>query len=231
MNIKIYEDDINMANRIYEKVDVYFKKILYNYQINKIYSNYLIDYQHNKGDIIFLDINLGEINGIELAEVIRTNNNRAVIIFVSSLNELVFDSFIVQPFNFIRKLHFESDMDRCLSKLEQYIMSNYKIIHFKSKGRDISVKLEDIIYIESFLHDIVIHTINCNYKSKGPLISFIQDVNSSNIVRIQKSYAINMAWIEEIKQSDILLKNKKKLCIGGTYKKGFLELYNNYLMR
>ena len=73
MNIKIYEDDIKMANRISEKLEIYFKKLSYSYQINITSSNYLVDYLQNKGDIIFLDINLGEINGIELAEIIKND--------------------------------------------------------------------------------------------------------------------------------------------------------------
>ncbi len=231
MNIKIYEDDIKMANRISEKLEIYFKKLSYSYQINITSSNYLVDYLQNKGDIIFLDINLGEINGIELAEIIKNDNSQVIIIFISSLNELVFDSFIVQPFNFIRKVHFDSDMERCLPKLTKYMMNNYKLVHFKSKGRHISVKIKDIVYVESFLHDIVIHTINNSYKSSGPLIDFIQNLNSLNIVRIQKSYAINMVWIKEVHKDSVLLKNNKQLSIGGMFKSNFLELYNNFLMK
>ena len=183
------------------------------------------------GDIYFLDIDLKESNGIKIAEKIRKYNYNAIIIFVSAMNDMIFDSLIVQPFHFIRKDNFKNDMDITLNLIKKYVINNYKIITLNLKGRKTAIKLSEIVYLESFLHEIIIHTLSDSYKYIGTFNSMFELINSSNIIRIHKSYAINMFWMKEIHKEEIIMNNGIILNIGKKYKENVLLSYKEYLLR
>ena len=157
MLIKIVDDDQVFVKKIESMVYDGFKDIFLDYSIDCITSHFE-DRYFEKGDIFFLDIVLKEKNGIKIAEKIRENNSNAIIIFVSAMNDMIFDSLIVQPFYFIRKDNFDRDMKITCSLIQNYINKNHRIITFDFNDRKTSIKLSDIIYLESFLHEITIHT-------------------------------------------------------------------------
>ena len=138
MLIKIVDDDQTFAKKIKDIVYDAFKNIFIDYSIECISSNF--EYQYfEEGDIFFLDIDLKEENGIKIAEKIRENNFNAIIIFVSALNDMVFDSLIVQPFYFIRKDNFDRDIKITCSLIQNYINKNHRIITFDFNDRKTSI--------------------------------------------------------------------------------------------
>lgn len=72
------------------------------------------------------------------------------------MNDMIFDSLIVQPFYFIRKDNFDRDMKIACTLIQKYINKNHKIITFDFNGKKTAIQLSDIIYLESFLHEITI---------------------------------------------------------------------------
>ena len=125
MLIKIVDDDQVFAKKIERMVYDGFKDIFLDYSIDCITSHFE-DRYFEKGDIFFLDIDLKEKNGIKIAEEIRENNSNAIIIFVSAMNDMVFDSLIVQPFYFIRKDNFDRDMKIACTLIQKYINKLFK---------------------------------------------------------------------------------------------------------
>ena len=182
-------------------------------------------------DIFFLDIDLKEKNGIKIAEEIRENNSNAIIIFVSAMNDMIFDSLIVQPFYFIRKDNFDRDMKIACTLIQKYINKNHKIITFDFNGKKTAIQLSDIIYLESFLHEITIHTSSNFYKYSSTFNKMMSLINSTNIVRIHKSYAVNLFWVKEIYKEKLLLRNGVTLKIGKKYQQDVLASYKEYLLK
>ena len=138
MLIKIVDDDQVFAKKIESMVYDGFKDIFLDYSIDCITSHFE-DRYFEKGDIFFLDIDLKEKNGIKIAEKIRENNSNAIIIFVSAMNDMIFDSLIVQPFYFIRKDNFDRDMKIACTLIQKYINKNHKIITFDFNGKKVLV--------------------------------------------------------------------------------------------
>ena len=230
MLIKIVDDDQTFAKKIKDIVYDAFKNIFIDYSIECISSNF--EYQYfEEGDIFFLDIDLKEENGIKIAEKIRENNFNAIIIFVSALNDMVFDSLIVQPFYFIRKDNFDRDMKIACTLIQKYINKNHKIITFDLNGRKTSMQLSDIIYLESFLHEITIHAPFNDYKYSSTFNKMMSLINSTNIIRIQKSYAVNLFWVKEIYKEELLLRNGVTLKIGKKYQQDVIASYKEYLLK
>lgn len=230
MLIKIVDDDQVFAKKIESMVYDGFKDIFLDYSIDCITSNFE-DRYFEKGDIFFLDIDLKEKNGIKIAEKIRENNSNAIIIFVSAMNDMIFDSLIVQPFYFIRKDNFDRDMKIACTLIQKYINKNHKIITFDFNGRKTSMQLSDIIYLESFLHEITIHAPFNDYKYSSTFNKMMSLINSTNIIRIQKSYAVNLFWVKEIYKEELLLRNGVTLKIGKKYQQDVIASYKEYLLK
>ena len=229
MLIKIVDDDQVFAKKIERMVYDGFKDIFLDYLIDCITSRFE-DRYFEKGDIFFLDIDLKEKNGIKIAEEIRENNSNAIIIFVSAMNDMVFDSLVVQPFYFIRKDNFDRDMKIACNLIKKYINKNHKIITFDFNGKKTAIQLSDIIYLESFLHEITIHTSSNSYKYSSTF-NKMSLINSTNIVRIHKSYAVNLFWVKEIYKEKLLLRNGVTLKIGKKYQQDVLASYKEYLLK
>ena len=230
MLIKIVDDDQVFAKKIERMVYDGFKDIFLDYSIDCITSRFE-DRYFEKGDIFFLDIDLKEKNGIKIAEEIRENNSNAIIIFVSAMNDMVFDSLIVQPFYFIRKDNFDRDMKIACTLIQKYINKNHKIITFDFNGKKTAIQLSDIIHLESFLHEITIHTSSNSYKYSSTFNNMMSLINSTNIIRIQKSYAVNLFWVKEIYKEELLLRNRVTLKIGKKYQQDVLASYKEYLLK
>ena len=213
MLIKIVDDDQVFVKKIKDIVYDNFKDIFLDYSIECITSNFEAQY-FEKGDIFFLDIDLKEKNGIKIAEEIREN-----------------DSLIVQPFYFFRKDNFDRDMKIACTLIQKYINKNHKIITFDFNGKKTAIQLSDIIYLESFLHEITIHTSSNFYKYSSTFNKMMSLINSTNIVRIHKSYAVNLFWVKEIYKEKLLLRNGVTLKIGKKYQQDVLASYKEYLLK
>lgn len=127
MLIKIVDDDQVFAKKIESMVYDGFKDIFLDYSIECITSHFE-DRYFEKGDIFFLDIDLKEKNGIKIAEKIRENNSNAIIIFVSAMNDMIFDSLIVQSFYFIRKDNFDRDMKIAYTLFKNILIKIIKLL-------------------------------------------------------------------------------------------------------
>ena len=147
------------------------------------------------------------------------------------MNDMVFDSLIVQPFYFIRKDNFDRDMKIACTLIQKYINKNHKIITFDFNGKKTAIQLSDIIYLESFLHEITIHTSSNSYKYSSTFNKMMSLINSTNIVRIHKSYAVNLFWVKEIYKEKLLLRNGVTLKIGKKYQQDVLASYKEYLLK
>ena len=230
MLIKIVDDDQVFAKKIESMVYDGFKDIFLDYSIDCITSHFEAQY-FELGDIFFLDIDLKVKNVINIAEIISENISIAIIIFVSAMNDMIFDSLIVQPFYFIRKDNFDRDMKIACTLIQKYINKNHKIITFDFNGRKTSMQLSDIIYLESFLHEITIHAPFNDYKYSSTFNKMMSLINSTNIIRIQKSYAVNLFWVKEIYKEELLLRNGVTLKIGKKYQQDVIASYKEYLLK
>ena len=231
MNIAIVDDDVDFSSELQQYVKKFIERLYTRYEIDIINNNFFNNTLDKTYDIVFLDIDLKEKNGIKIAEKIRENNSNAIIIFVSAMNDMIFDSLIVQPFYFIRKDNFDRDMKITCSLIQNYINKNHRIITFDFNDRKTSIKLSDIIYLESFLHEITIHTSFDDYKYSSSFNKMMLLINSTNIVRIHKSYVVNLFWVKEIYKEEMILNNGITLKIGKKYRQDVLKKYKEYLLK
>lgn len=166
----------------------------------------------NPFDIIFLDIDMPGISGIEIAEKIRRYNDNIILIFVTNMEQLVFESIKYSPFRFVRKSLMQKEMQEVLQDLLKRIAKDSLSCKFSYNGQLIRVKLVDIMYFESFKHTIVLHSRDeKRYNIPYTLEQLQTSYESLGFIRIHKSYIVNYKYIFEINKNSLILDNSAEL--------------------
>lgn len=183
-------------------------------------------------DILLLDIDLPDKSGIDFANDYIKIYPNTKIIFISSHNELVFDSFKVHPYNFIRKENIDIELNDTLLELLDLLKMHKKEIVLNNKDNTTIIQQSDIIYIESFKHYCYIYTKRTTepYKIRTNMRQILEDLNFC-FYRINRSYIINLNEIKQIKNGRVILKNDMEVTLQRGQIKKFQNTYDHFLFR
>ena len=163
-------------------------------------------------DIALLDIDMGETNGIELARKLRAENENIVIIFITNFIQYAPEGFEVQAFRYLLK----ADLS---AKLDSYFDS----------AEIIDVPVNDILYLESHRRIIVMHLLDEKrpaYQFYGNITELSEKIEPLGFLRIQKSYLVNMHYVEIFQYNKVQLRGG--LCLAPS-EKNYSELKQKYL--
>lgn len=183
-------------------------------------------------DILLLDIDLPNKNGIDFANDYIKIYSNAKIIFISTHNELVFDSFKVHPYSFIRKENINIELNDTLVDLLDLIMLNKKELIISTKEHTVTIQQSEIIYIESLKHYCYIYTKSNSepFKCRMSMNHILKEL-TFYFCRINRSYIINLNEIKVIKKGKVILKNNLEISIQRGQIKNFQNTYDNFLCR
>lgn len=200
-------------------------------------------YEKKKFDILFLDIQMVGMSGIELAKRIREKEDQnTVIIFISNHSGFMKDAFDVQPFNYLEKQFFESDkkeefrikfetvLDDALKKFE----NDSNIIAIKNKlGHKVFFRVKDILYIESAdgeegTLNIFYH--NEKYECVGVLKHIFDQLSDFRFIYASRWCVVNMTHITELDSHDLYLDNGKVISVGRYYQSEVKRLFSSFVL-
>ena len=190
--------------------------------------------EKNKIDLVFIDIQMPHLNGLDFIETLRSKNGANIpkFIFTTGYNEYALSGFehgvsdyLLKPIGFKR---FNIAIDRLLSNWVKPVTSATPTNDFffaDVDGKKMKINFKDVAYIESSGNYITVFGNNLKvllYKS----LSSIQEVLSpEDFVRVHKSYIVSIHYIDAIKGNEIFLKidgKSKDIPIGATYKDAIL---------
>lgn len=179
---------------------------------------------------ILLDINMEPLDGFAVAEKIGRLDYKTKIVFVTSYDDIVYDTFDYTPFYFIRKSRCERYTKRLVSKLLE-IDGFEKNIELDISEKIININSTNIKYVESQDHYLTVYCDDdSNYVIRKNMSEFEQDIVGTDLVRAHKKYIINYRYIAQIKQStnEIIMKDGNILKLGRTYKEKYMKGYIQY---
>ncbi len=144
-------------------------------------------------------------------------------------NNFVHKSMELQPFYFIRKDHLEKDISIFFKMFKEHL-ENTSFIVINTREKRVRINTIDIIYIEADGHYLKVVTLDGEYKLKGKIKEFKNQLNNNNIIQVHRSYLVNLDFVYDVNTKYIILRNKKEINIGKTYKKKFKNNYQDYLL-
>jgi two-component system, LytTR family, response regulator len=184
---------------------------------------------NNKVDLLFLDINMDELSGIELLESSKIDSQ--VIITTAYQEyalkgyELQITDYLLKPFTFNR---FLQAVNKAQDNLAHHTTPDAQpeFIFVKTENRLEKIMLDEILYIEGMRDYRRIHTSKKKIMTLQNFSEFEKLVPSNLLCRVHKSYMVSINKIESIERSRIKIADQM-IPISETYKDAFFQLINN----
>lgn len=211
LKIAVCDDEKNICDYIEKRVTDYLAKIDEDAEISVFYDSApLLEAckKSNDFDIIFLDIKMKTINGVDCAKLLRENDVNSLIVFVTSSAEYVFSGYEVKAFRYILKTDLVNAFDRifgeCLTELKKNID---KVFPLKTTSVVKNLPLNDILYFESNKRVLIVHTKGEDYSFYGKLDDIEDSLKNDNFIRIHQSFLVNAFKINSVSKTEVTLKN------------------------
>lgn len=228
MKILIIEDDFIFGERLKKLIDEKLAGKKNEIVIQKNITN--LDLSQNY-DYYFIDIMLDGENGINCDKAILDKNYFAKIIYMSSEDSLVYDTFVSKVYFFLRKEKLIQDLERLWYKIEQDSIKNNDYIEIISKRKREFLLKKDIIYIESNRNKCQIYLLDGQYEVYKTLKSFLSELNADKFFRINNYTIINLEYVKSVNNKRITLTNDTQFTLKRNYN-SFVDAYhNNYMKR
>lgn len=183
-----------------------------------------------KIDILFLDIELLDSNGIELGKYIRNymKNMSMNIVYISSMTEYAMELFKIHPYDFVVKPFDKNENENLIDEMCGYYKQDNKHFKYCVYGKTNMVMMRDIKYFESRGRHIIINLVdNQSIQYVGQLKNEIKKL-PLNFVEIGKSYIINLKHMRECHVSYVVMDDGKELGISRAYRNYFNEKILEY---
>lgn len=234
LRFAIVDDDIYFAENLKQHIIMLCNQNQYNVEIKCFQQagSILEEDQFVKYDIIFLDIEMPEINGIDIADRInklRGENLVPYIVFVTSKEHLVFEALKKIPYSFVRKSQL-SDIEQSLTSLckRLSISPTYPI----KDGRGIrAIEIKNIIRVDKQRNYTVFHTKSGIYTERSCIDDKHKDLAPYNFLRPHIGALVNILHIKEFQKDVITMSDGSIIPISRTYKKVFKEELRKWMMR
>ncbi|MFQ8705672.1 MAG: LytR/AlgR family response regulator transcription factor [Thomasclavelia sp.] len=220
--IAIIDDDLLFAGILKEKLLQYNKN--YEIKVLSYFDEKFLD--NNDIEILFLDIELGDQDGIELASKYReSGHDKVEIVFVSVHNGLVFHSMVAYPRYFVRKLNLDQDLEECM----HVIRNRNRRKNAKILVNDEMIMITDILFVKSKRNYVYYTLLNKETIKQRTKISIVEEVlKEYNFVRCHLSYLINVAYIERVGKDFVALKNNILISVSKSRYNEVLNTYKQY---
>lgn len=169
-------------------------------------------------DVIFLDIDLPDISGIQLASELRKRKSSTTLLFVSAHNQFVFESIQYKPFRFIRKAELLSDVGEAIhAYCRQLKQASKKLTLSLDNHREQIVDLSDIMYFYSLRHEIyyVSQTDgSVRLAFRAYTLELLEKMlKDQGYIRTHKTYLVNCSYIYKIQTTKLILKDSTQIGI------------------
>jgi DNA-binding LytR/AlgR family response regulator len=182
-----------------------------------------------KSDLIIVDIDMPEIDGIELADRLVTENADTNIIFVTNRDELVFDVMKYRPIGFVRKEKLAVELGEVLRRALTKIKDETVLYDFNNAG--FKLKLRDITYLESRSHYIHIHTRDDEKVIRGTMTEYQDKLQGYGFIRVHSGFLVNVRYIYSVSSKLVVLDSGLELPVSRKNSCKTKELYTNYVRR
>lgn len=179
----------------------------------------------NRFDIIFLDIELCEINGVEVGRKIRNelNDETTQIIYISAKDSYAMELFDIRPLNFLVKPLKKEKIESVLKTAKKIMLSNNQYYEYKIGNVNFNILISDILYFESNGRKVKIIMKNDEKEYYGKLSEVEEKLKNSEFLFIHKSYLINFNHVIEYAYEYVKMSNNEILGISQNNRKAIRE--------
>ncbi len=234
MQIAICDDEAVTRELLAEKVREFDKEAQIEFYENG--ENLLL--QKQEPDILFLDIQMPGRNGMEIAKELRKKWRNVILIFVTAIEEYVFEAFDVGAFHYLIKPLTDEKFEEVIKKAVEQLDSkklpkkpeqDEKYMMIDTQGSHIKIPVSEIVYAEVFNRKVMLHTINDVIEYYGKL-SDLEKSLGEDFFRPHRAYLVHFKYVVKYTATSISLKNGTALMAKANFGE-FVQKYLKYNQR
>lgn len=185
----------------------------------------------NSVDVIFLDIIMPDMNGFEVAKIIRQKYKKVLIVFVTAFDDTVYDTFAYSPFAFLRKNRIDEELPLLVKRINETLTLSKRIIS-NSSFDDGSVDVRDILFFESDGNYYLAYMKDGNcVKNRGTISNLEKEFGNFGFFRTHSGFLVNMYYIENASKDGLTMYGGRVVPISAkrrfTFFKAFAEYQNS----
>lgn len=229
--IVIVEDEEKEVSQLKEYIHRYAQKngltvVLKCFSDGKSFlENYPSD-----ADIVFMDIDLPNLNGMECVKKLREFNADVVVVFVTNLAQYAVEGYSVDALDFILKpvnyFNFEMKFKRALTRAQKRKNLSFWI-DLKGGGKK-CIQTNALKYVEIRSHLLCFHTVDGEYEAWGTLNAIVELLKDFPFELCNRCYLVNLKFVDGIINCDLRI-GDEVLAISRTKRSSFLLALNRYL--
>ena len=201
MTIAVCDDDINQVNAL--------KAILREWNslvtIDEYSSaeQFLFCYPDHPCDLLLLDIEMGDMNGMELAHKLRENGDFLPIVFITGYSEFMQDGYDVEALHYLMKPVDRNKLLAVLDRCSQRSTANRAV--FPAEDGSVCIDIFNIVYLEAFGKKTQITLKDGSKEMCACGLSAAAEKLNSDFISCHRSYLVNIRYIRNISRKEIVL--------------------------
>ncbi len=216
---------------IAKQIETILKQSNTDFMIKKFFGGLELIQSRESFDIIFLDIKMPNINGMELAKQIRKQGRQSLIIFITSASEYVFDAFDVEAFQYLLKPIQTDKLKNVLEKAtkKMQIDANIDFLMISANSQIQKVFLKEILYIESIGRIAKIHCNNGTLETYEQIGILEDKLSDKFFFRCHKCFLVNLNFVDAFNKTEVRLENGEKIMLAKRRYEDFQKAILSYM--
>ncbi|MBR2454434.1 MAG: response regulator transcription factor [Clostridia bacterium] len=208
MNIAICDDDRDFRAFLEDSLRNYFDEKSISLNIFQFESGEKLLKNELLFDLAFLDVEMGNINGIETGKELKKRNPRNIIFVITSYNGYLDDAFKINAFRFLSKPLDVSRLYKALDDANDLFKNDIIVFNDIITGGDVRIYTNDIILLEIDGRKTKIITVNGTYLSKDKITDWKLRLNGISFVSPHSSYIVNLDYSIRHTRTELVLAQK-----------------------
>lgn len=230
IKIDIVEDSAEACDRLKDCIMRYGKEKNIEFAV-ETYSDPItfLERYRNNADVLFMDIELPHINGMDTVKRVRQTDGNVIVVFVTNMAQYAVNGYEVDALDFIVKpvsyYSFNVKMNRVIARFN---LNNSADIWINDRNDRRRLRVNDITFIEVIRHNVTYHTVNGNYQTYDQLANVCEQLKDAPFALCNRCFLVNLRHVSLVKEFSVTVAGEV-LQMSRSKRKSFLQSLNEYM--
>ena len=237
-NIVLCDDNKGFMSLFKSLVNKHFEKLKDDKFICKIGGCFgsgidLLEYiKIHKVDVLFLDIDMPEISGFDVARTVSQKYSDTLIIFMSAYDNFVYESFDYLPFAYMRKERITEDLPKVIYRIKGKLLEQDRFITIYTSNKEFKVDIREILYFESIKNYYIVHLTNGTELScRGTMSQLENTTKTLGFFRTHSAFLVNLEHADRVTDEGYISIGGREVPIAQKRAKEFKKAYLEFTRR
>jgi DNA-binding LytR/AlgR family response regulator len=227
IKIAICDDDTAALHQTRKYIEEYEK---FRFHIDEFHSGKELIETEGHYDIILLDIDMPEMNGLETAKLLRQRDKNVKLIYITNYSDYTIFAFAVHAFAYLLKPLKRQELYRQLEEALEYMApGSIPLLEFQGEEGLLRIPSTDILYLEYLNRKVFLHTIREVHTMRCKITELGKRLEAYDFFMPHKSFIVNLYAVKNIRGYEILLTDQSTIPLSQKKSLAFRKALNFYL--